>query len=103
MADVLAEVDVLAMPALPLTAQPLGQESIEIRGQTESVFGAILRNTEPFDLTGLPALVVPCGIAADGLPMSLQIVGRPFDEAGVLKVGHAFQQASDWHTLRPPE
>ena len=103
MADVLAEVDVLAMPSLPLTAQPIGQELIEIRGKTESVFGAILRNTEPFDLTGLPALVLPCGIGADGMPLSLQIAGRPFDEAGILKVGHAFQQASDWHLRRPSD
>ncbi|MFP6688329.1 MAG: amidase [Alphaproteobacteria bacterium] len=103
MADVLAEVDVLATPSLPITAQPLGQEEIDIRGETDLVFGAILRNTEPFDLTGLPALVVPCGIASDGMPMSLQIAGRPFDEAGVLKIGHAFQQASDWHTRRPPD
>ena len=103
MADVLAEVDVLAMPSLPITAQPLGQEEIDIRGETDSVFGAILRNTEPFDLTGLPALVVPCGIASDGMPMSLQIAGRPFDEAGLFKIGHAFQQACDWHTRRPPD
>ena len=103
MADVLAEVDVLATPALPITAQPLGQETIDIRGETDSVFGAILRNTEPFDLTGLPALVVPCGTASDGMPMSLQIAARPFDEVGVLKVGHAFQQASDWHKRRPPD
>jgi aspartyl-tRNA(Asn)/glutamyl-tRNA(Gln) amidotransferase subunit A len=102
-ADVLAQVDVLAMPTLPLTAQPLGQDTIDIRGETEAVWHAILRNTEPFDLTGLPALVMPCGFASDGMPVSLQIVGRPFDEAGVLKVGHAFQQASDWHTRRPPE
>ena len=103
MADVLAEVDVLATPTLPITAQTLGQETIDIRGETDSVFGAILRNTEPFDLTGLPALVVPCGNASDGMPMSLQIAGRPFDEVGVLKVGHAFQQASDWHKRRPPD
>ena len=102
-ADVLAQVDVLAMPGLPLTAQPLGQDTIDIRGETESVWHAILRNTEPFDLTGLPALVMPNGFASDGMPMSLQIVGRPFDEPGVLKVGHAFQQATDWHTRRPPE
>jgi aspartyl-tRNA(Asn)/glutamyl-tRNA(Gln) amidotransferase subunit A len=103
MADVLATVDVLAMPTLPLTAQKIGQETIDIRGKTESVFGAILRNTEPFDLTGLPVLSAPCGFDADGMPISLQIVGRPFDEAGVLNAGHAFQQASDWHTRRPPE
>ena len=103
MADVLTEVDVMAMPTLPLTAQAIGQENIEIRGQSESVFGAILRNTEPFDLTGLPVLSVPCGFDSDGMPISLQIAGRPFDEAGVLNVGHAYQQASDWHSHRPPD
>tara|TARA_Y100000588_G_scaffold373661_1_gene447793 strand:- start:1657 stop:3063 length:1407 start_codon:yes stop_codon:yes gene_type:complete len=103
MADVLAEVDVMAMPTLPLTAQLIGQEAIEIRGQSESVFGAILRNTEPFDLTGLPVLSVPCGFDADSMPISLQIAGRPFDEAKVLNVGHAFQQSSDWHSRRPPD
>ncbi len=102
MADVLTEVDVMAMPTLPLTAQPIGQEMIEIRGQSESLFGAILRNTEPFDLTGLPVLSVPCGFDSDGMPISLQIAGRPFDEDGVLDVGHAYQQESDWHTRRPP-
>lgn len=103
MADVLAEVDVMAMPTLPLTAQVIGQENIEIRGEYESVFGAILRNTEPFDLTGLPVLSVPCGFDSDGMPVSLQIAGRPFDEAGVLNVGHAYQQVSDWHSHRPPD
>ena len=103
MADVLTEVDVMAMPTLPLTAQAIGQENIEIRGQSESVFGAILRNTEPFDLTGLPVLSVPCGFDSDGMPISLQIAGRPFDEASVLNVGHAYQQASDWHSHRPPD
>jgi len=93
----------MAMPTLPLTAQAIGQENIEIRGQSESVFGAILRNTEPFDLTGLPVLSVPCGFDSDGMPISLQIAGRPFDEAGVLNVGHAYQQASDWHSHRPPD
>ena len=103
MADVLDEVDVMAMPTLPLTAQPIGQEMIDIRGQSESIFGAILRNTEPFDLTGLPALVMPCGFALDGMPLSLQIAGRPFDDAGILNVGHAYQQATDWHKRRPPD
>ena len=65
------------------------------------MFGAILRNTEPFDLTGLPALVVPCGFTPDGLPVSLQIAGRAFDEATILNVGHAYQGATDWHRRRP--
>ena len=101
MADVLEEVDFLATPGIPLVAQPIGQEAISIRNVEQTVFAAILRNTEPFDLTGLPAVVVPCGLSPEGMPYSLQIAGRPFDEAGVLNVAHAYQQASDWHTRRP--
>lgn len=102
MVAALDEVDVLATPGLPLTATRIGQETVVVRGIEQSVFGALLRNTEPFDLTGLPALVLPSGFAEDGLPVSLQIVGRAFDEAVVLRVGDAYQQATDWHLRRPP-
>lgn len=100
MAAVLSEVDLLATPGIAMTATPIGEELVSIRGQEEGVFGAILRNTEPFDMTGLPALVVPCGFA-EGLPVSLQFAGRAFDELGVLNAGHAFQRATDWHQRRP--
>ncbi|WP_416899137.1 MAG: amidase [Minwuia sp.] len=102
MAEVMKDVDVLATPGIAITATPIGDVNVAINGTEEPIFGAILRNTEPFDLTGLPALVVPCGFAADGLPVSLQLAGRAFDEATVLRAGHAFQQATDWHTKRPP-
>lgn len=101
MAAVLRDVDVIATPGIAITATPIGDTDVEIRGADEAIFGAILRNTEPFDMTGLPALVVPCGLADDDLPVSLQFAGRAFDEAGVLNVGHAYQQATDWHRLRP--
>lgn len=101
MAEVLAEVDVIATPGIAMAATPIGEPDVDIRGTAEAVFGAILRNTEPFDLTGLPALVVPCGFTADGLPVSLQIAGRAFDEATILNVGHAYQGATDWHRRRP--
>lgn len=102
LADVFGAVDVLAMPAIPITAAPLGVAEVETRGQADGVFGALLRNTEPFDLAGLPALVVPCGFAGDGMPVSLQLVAPAFDEATVLKVGHRYQAASDWHLRCPP-
>jgi len=102
MANLLEEVDFFATPGLPLTAQPLGQENISIRGVEQTVFAAILRNTEPFNLTGLPAIVVPCGFSTDGMPQSLQIVGRPFDEAGILNVCYAYQKSTEWHLKIPP-
>ncbi|GAB5467026.1 MAG: amidase [Rhodospirillales bacterium] len=100
MAEVLAEVDVLATPGLAITATPIGSETVEVRGTEEGVFGALLRNTEPFDLTGLPAVVVPCGFV-EGLPISLQIAGRAFDEETVLRVADAYQRTTDWHRRRP--
>ncbi len=56
----------------------------------------------PFNITGLPALAVPCGFSPAGLPISLQLAGRPFDEATVLRAGHAYEQATEWHRRRPP-
>jgi aspartyl-tRNA(Asn)/glutamyl-tRNA(Gln) amidotransferase subunit A len=55
----------------------------------------------PFNVTGQPSLAVRCGFSAAGLPLSLQIAGRPFDEASVLRVGHAYEQATEWHRRRP--
>jgi aspartyl-tRNA(Asn)/glutamyl-tRNA(Gln) amidotransferase subunit A len=58
--------------------------------------------TIPFNLTGQPALTLCCGFDGDGLPLGLQIVGRPFDEATVLRLGHAYEQATSWRARRPP-
>jgi aspartyl-tRNA(Asn)/glutamyl-tRNA(Gln) amidotransferase subunit A len=56
--------------------------------------------TPMYNMTGLPAISIPCGFA-DGLPIGLQIAGRPFDEATVLRVAYAYERATDWHTRRP--
>jgi len=56
--------------------------------------------TIPVNLAGIPALNVPCGFAQE-LPVGLQLMGRPFEEETLLRVGHAYQQATDWHTRRP--
>ena len=61
----------------------------------------MIRCTAPFNATGLPALSVPCGFTSAGLPIGLQIVGRPFDEATVLRAGHAYEQATEWHLRKP--
>ena len=64
---------------------------------------ALARLTRPFNLTGTPALSVPCGFTAGGLPIGLQIAGRAFDEATVLRVGHAYEQAARFPVRRPQE
>ena len=60
-----------------------------------------LRNTQPFDIFGLPTISVPCGFTRSGLPIGLQISGPPWGEPAVLALAHAYEQATDWHTRRP--
>jgi aspartyl-tRNA(Asn)/glutamyl-tRNA(Gln) amidotransferase subunit A len=59
--------------------------------------------TAPFSLTGVPAMSVPCGFSADGLPIGLQLAGRPFEEATVFRAAFAYEQATRWHTMHPQE
>jgi len=95
MLDVLREVDVLATPTSPKPAPTFAV-------MWDISLGFPRSNTAPFNLSGLPALALPCGLSGGGLPLSLQLAGRPFDEATVLRAGHAYQQATDWHRRRPP-
>jgi aspartyl-tRNA(Asn)/glutamyl-tRNA(Gln) amidotransferase subunit A len=101
-AELWSRVDVLATPTLPITATRLGQPTVTTRSAEEPTYLALLRNTEPFNLTGLPAVTVPCGFSSEGLPIGLQIVGRPFAEGDVLCVADAFQRETNWHERRPP-
>jgi aspartyl-tRNA(Asn)/glutamyl-tRNA(Gln) amidotransferase subunit A len=103
MRQVLEEVDVLVTPTTPLPATPIGQELAAYGGIQEPVVVAMIRCTLPFNLTRLPALSLPCGLTARGLPLGLQIAGRPFDEATVLRTGRAYEQATDWHTHHPQD
>lgn len=87
--------DLLLTPTTPAVAP--------VRGSSNAVETARLltRFTAPFNLTGLPALSVPCGFTDSGLPIGLQIVSRPWAEAKVLQAGFAFEQATEWHKKRP--
>ena len=59
--------------------------------------------TGPYNLTGMPAISVPCGMTSHGLPIGLQIAGRPFDEPTVFRAAYTYQQATRWYEQRPPE
>jgi aspartyl-tRNA(Asn)/glutamyl-tRNA(Gln) amidotransferase subunit A len=95
-------VDLLAGPTLPITAFKIGTVEMEVAGTLTKVIPLLTQYTRPFNLTGLPAMSVPCGFSAKGLPAGLQLAGRPFDEETVLRAGHAFEQATAWHLRRPP-
>ena len=94
--------DAAVTPTLPATAAPAGEEQLECGGVMEDVTAAYVRTTAPFNLSGQPALSVPCGFDGDGLPIGLQVAGRPFDEATVLRIGAAYESATEWTTRRPP-
>jgi aspartyl-tRNA(Asn)/glutamyl-tRNA(Gln) amidotransferase subunit A len=101
-AEVFAEVDVLVAPVIPEPAPPLAHATEGSVHELAARQGRFARLTRPFNGLGLPALSVPCGFSSAGLPLAFQIVGRPFDEPTVLRLGDAYQQETDWHTKRPP-
>jgi Asp-tRNA(Asn)/Glu-tRNA(Gln) amidotransferase A subunit family amidase len=101
MAKVFQKIDVLLTPTLAMTAPRLDARTTEGVDGTLDVRAAMTLFTRPFNLTGLPALSMPCGFD-DGLPIGLQLVGRPFDEATVLRAAQAYESAAGWHSRRPP-
>lgn len=94
-AELMREVDVLVTPTMPVTAPRRSDMSHE-KGMLAANYMA------PWNLAGLPAMAVPCGFSASGLPISMQIVGRAFDEATVLRVGDAYQRHTNHHLRIPP-
>jgi len=100
--DAFKSVDVFICPTLPFTATRVGETLVEIvEGAPEQMLSAIMQFTGVPSLTGLPALSVPCGFDHDGLPIGMQVIGRPFDETMLFRVGAAFQEATAFHTRAP--
>jgi len=101
--DALEKVDVLVLPTGPVTAPPVESvPGIESKEHSLTGLAGRISFTWPFNLAGTPAISVPCGFSAAGMPMGLQIVGKPFDEETVLRVAHAYEQNTDWHNRRAP-
>ncbi len=90
--------DVLAAPTAPTTAFRLGEK---LGDPLTMYLSDVL--TISVNLAGLPALSLPCGVDASGLPIGLQLIGRPFAEDVLLRTAYAYEQSTDWHTRRPPE
>jgi aspartyl-tRNA(Asn)/glutamyl-tRNA(Gln) amidotransferase subunit A len=99
--SVLRAVDVLAVPTAAITAKGIDEPTVRIGEKEVAVASVLSRFTRPFNMTGLPALSLPAGFAADGMPVGLQIVGRPFEETTVLRVADAYERSTPWHERRP--
>ncbi len=101
--EVFGQVDVLATPTIRTVLPTLAATDIDGGPPgTEARFMAVSANTRPFNYLGLPAISVPCGFDPNGCPIGLQIAGRPFAEARVMKVADAFQRDTEWHARVPP-
>jgi aspartyl-tRNA(Asn)/glutamyl-tRNA(Gln) amidotransferase subunit A len=95
-ADLFSDYDLLVTPTSPAVAPPLAElqaNPADLR-RRELI---LLRNTRPFNVLGLPAISVPCGFTHSGLPIGLQIAGAPGDDARVLQLANAYEQATEWH------
>ncbi len=97
--DALGSVDLLLSPTTGVAAQLLEPDPvIDGKGKGNRIPWLL---TTTFSLANVPALSVPCGFTATGLPIGLQIAGRPFDEATVLRAGHVYEQNTGWHSRKP--
>jgi aspartyl-tRNA(Asn)/glutamyl-tRNA(Gln) amidotransferase subunit A len=94
--------DALAAPATPFTAGYVDDAERPLLDPTESPLWGFWHHAIVANLIGLPSISLPCGVDSAHLPVGMQLLGRPFGERTLLRVGHAYQLTTDWHTLRPP-
>lgn len=94
--------DLVHAPTLVMQTPPIAATTEGDAGAVMQVIARIGHATRGINYLGLPAVSVPAGLSAAGMPMAFQLIGRPFDEATVLKAADAFQRDTDWHRRRPP-
>jgi aspartyl-tRNA(Asn)/glutamyl-tRNA(Gln) amidotransferase subunit A len=94
-------VDAVIAPVSPLAAPSIAESDVGNSPDADAVLPRITRFTRPVNYLGLPALSIPTGFTRSGLPVGMQLIGRSFDEATLLRIGAAFQRATDFHTRVP--
>jgi aspartyl-tRNA(Asn)/glutamyl-tRNA(Gln) amidotransferase subunit A len=94
--------DVLFAPVISLQVPKLSETEVGNPSDVQKVIVRLTRCTRNINFLGLPALSVPCGFTTNAMPTAFQLIGRPFAEAKLFRIGHAYQGATDWH-LRPPK
>ena len=100
--ELFEHVDILAGPTEPITAHKIGESEVKVGDTMQPSTPTLTQYTRAFNLNGFPAITVPCGFDDGGLPIGLQLAGKPFDEETVLRAAYAYEQATEWHTRRPP-
>lgn len=100
--EVFSKVDLLVTPTTPILPQTVEEALSSPAVPPAGGVAPSLRNTQPFDIYGLPTISIPCGFSRSGLPIGLQISGPRLGESRVLALAHAFEQATEWHRRQPP-
>jgi aspartyl-tRNA(Asn)/glutamyl-tRNA(Gln) amidotransferase subunit A len=98
----LASVDAIVLPAVSVTAFQVGSDGFGVKDQTGSPLRLLGKFAPLFNMTGHPAMVLPCGLGSDGLPTSLQLVGRFMDDDRLLAIARSYERATDWSSKVPP-
>jgi aspartyl-tRNA(Asn)/glutamyl-tRNA(Gln) amidotransferase subunit A len=93
--------DAIAAPTLPVTTMPVEELSVDLTGSGETALSAFIHHCFLANVIGIPALSVPVGFAEDGLPVGMQLFGRPFGEADLFRIGDAYQRETAWHERHP--
>jgi aspartyl-tRNA(Asn)/glutamyl-tRNA(Gln) amidotransferase subunit A len=94
--------DCLIAPTIPVTAPRLDQLSVDLVDESaEGALSTLVHHEYPANVTGLPALSVPCGFSQAGLPIGFQVMGRPLQEATLFQIGQAYETVTPWHTRKP--
>jgi aspartyl-tRNA(Asn)/glutamyl-tRNA(Gln) amidotransferase subunit A len=96
-----SKVDAVLAPVAPVAAPTIGESDVGNTPGAEALIQRLTRFTRPINYLGLPSLAVPAGFTKGGLPVGMQLIGRSFDEATVLRIGAAFQRATDFHQKVP--
>ena len=97
----LPEADALILPALPYAVPTIADTLAGTPAENERAFGQLSFWTRAINYLGLPGLAVPIGFTANGLPNGMQIIGRPLGEKALFRIGHQYQQLTDWHARIP--
>jgi aspartyl-tRNA(Asn)/glutamyl-tRNA(Gln) amidotransferase subunit A len=101
MSQVFSSIDFLVTPTTPVVAPKAVDYPSTLEGAM-ALDALLLRNTRPINMYGIPTISVPCGMSREGMPIGLQICAPPWQEQQLLALAHAFEEATDWHTRRPP-
>jgi aspartyl-tRNA(Asn)/glutamyl-tRNA(Gln) amidotransferase subunit A len=101
LSEVFNQVDVLHMPSLAIPTPTLAETDVGGGARMDRILALLTRLQRPLNFLGLPSIALPCGLTPNGMPVGMQLAGRPFAEDVILHLAHAFQQVTPWHARQP--